>query len=163
MQAKLRESAEEVERLRIEGEQHIMKLNDTIQNKELQVSDLLEKFQNERNFANGKLETNDFRDFDNMEGGLVDVKKQLSFAAIKIKVCTIHKDKYIFSMHFPTGVRKYSTTMLFSNLFRIAQNVPRSFIKNLTTLRNSYLQYLKLFVLHRAHHMEVFYPCIIYP
>ena len=98
MQAKLRESAEEVERLRIEGEQHIMKLNDTIQNKELQVSDLLEKFQNERNFANGKLETNDFRDFDNMEGGLVDVKKQLSFAAIKIKVCTIHNDKYIFSM-----------------------------------------------------------------
>ena len=100
MQAKLRESAEEVERLRIEGEQHIMKLNDTIQNKELQVSDLLEKFQNERNFANGKLETNDFRDFDNMEGGLVDVKKQLSFAAIKIKVCTIHNDKYIFSMHY---------------------------------------------------------------
>ena len=51
MQAKLSESAEEVERLRIEGEQHIMKLNDTIQNKELQVSDLLEKFQNERNFG----------------------------------------------------------------------------------------------------------------
>jgi hypothetical protein len=87
IKAKLRESAEEVERLRIEGEQHIMKLNDTIQNKELQVSDLLEKFQNERNFASGKLETNDFRDFDNMEGGLIDVKKQLSFAAKKIKNC----------------------------------------------------------------------------
>ena len=163
MQAKLRESAEEVERLRIEGEQHIMKLNDTIQNKELQVSDLLEKFQNERNFANGKLETNDFRDFDNMEGGLVDVKKQLSFAAIKIKVCTIHKNKYIFSMQASKVVKEYGVTVLFSNLFRIAQNVPRSFIKNLTTLRNSYLQYLKLFVLLRAHHMEVFYPCINCP
>lgn len=114
MQAKLRESAEEVERLRIEGEQHIMKLNDTIQNKELQVSDLLEKFQNERNFANGKLETNDFRDFDNMEGGLVDVKKQLSFAAIKIKVCTIHKDKYIFSMQYSnSGERVWRNGVIF--------------------------------------------------
>ena len=148
--------------MRIEGEQHIMKLNDTIQNKELQVSDLLEKFQNEKNFANGKLETNDFRDFDNMEGGLVDVKKQVSFAAKKIKVRTIHYDKCIFSMQ-ASNMRDYGIRMLFSNLFRIAQNVPRSFIKNLTTLRNSYLQYLKLFVLLRAHHMEVFYPCIIYP
>ena len=95
IQAKLDGSAEEVERLRIEGEQHIMKLNDTIQNKELQVSDLLKKFQNERNFDNGKPETNDFKDFDNMEGGLIDVKKQLSFAAKKIKVCTI---PIIFSM-----------------------------------------------------------------
>ena len=106
MQTKLRESAEEVERLRIEGEQHIMKLNDTIQNKELQVSDLLEKFQNEKNFANGKLETNDFRDFDNMEGGLVDVKKQVSFAAKKIKVRTIHNDKCIFSMQYSNSYER---------------------------------------------------------
>ena len=164
-QAKLDGSAEEVERLRIEGEQHIMKLNDTIQNKELQVSDLLKKFQNERNFDNGKPETNDFRDFDNMEGGLVDVKKQLSFAAKKIKVCTIPN---IFSMQASKTfnnimVRWYCITIILSIILRIAQNVPRSFIKSLTTLRSNYLQYLKPSVLLRAHHMEVFCHCSIWP
>ena len=166
IQAKLDGSAEEVERLRIEGEQHIMKLNDTIQNKELQVSDLLKKFQNERNFDNGKPETNDFRDFDNMEGGLVDVKKQLSFAAKKIKVCTIPN---IFSMQASktfnniTIVRWYCITIILSIVLRIAQNVPRSFIKSLTTLRSNYLQYLKPSVLLLAHHMEVFCHCSIWP
>ena len=163
IQAKLDGSAEEVERLRIEGEQHIMKLNDTIQNKELQVSDLLKKFQNERNFDNGKPEPNDFKDFDNMEGGLVDVKKQLSFAAKKIKVCTIHNDKHICSMQARFMVSEYGITMSFFNFSRIAQNVPRSFIKNLTTLRSNYLQYLKPSVLLRAHHMEVFCHCNIWP
>ena len=158
IQAKLDGSAEEVERLRIEGEQHIMKLNDTIQNKELQVSDLLKKFQNERNFDNGKPETNDFRDFDSMEGGLVDVKKQLSFAAKKVKVCTIPN---IFPMQASKMVREYGITIILSIILRIAQNVPRSFIKSLTTLRSNYLQYLKPSVLLRAHHMEVFCHCNI--
>ena len=169
IQAKLDGSAEEVERLRIEGEQHIMKLNDTIQNKELQVSDLLKKFQNERNFDNGKPEPNDFKDFDNMEGGLIDVKKQLSFAAKKIKVRTIpnifstQASKTFNNINIPTMVRWYCITIILSIILRIAQNVPRSFIKSLTTLRSNYLQYLKPSVLHLAHHMEVFCHCSIWP
>ena len=72
--------------MKIQGERNTMQLNKTIQEKEMQVSELLRNFQNDRNSANEATEGNDFQDLESMEGGLVDVKKQIQFATALIKV-----------------------------------------------------------------------------
>ena len=76
--------------MKIQGERNTMQMDKTIHEKEMQVSELLKNFQNDRNSVNEKNEGNEFRDLENMEGGLVDVKKQIALAATTIKVLYYH-------------------------------------------------------------------------
>jgi len=87
IKSKLDQSSKEVESLKIQGERNTMQMDKTIHEKEMQVSELLKNFQNDRNSVNEKNEGNEFRDLENMEGGLVDVKKQIALAATTIKNC----------------------------------------------------------------------------
>ena len=64
-----------------------MKLNKTIEEKDIYISELLKKLQIGKNVENEKNVGNDFRDLESMEGGLVDVRKQIALAATIIKVC----------------------------------------------------------------------------
>ena len=86
MQAKLDQSSEEFERLKIEGDQTSVQLNKNIEEKDIYISELLKKLQNGKNVENEKNVGNDFRDLESMEGGLVDVRKQIALAATIIKV-----------------------------------------------------------------------------
>ena len=86
MQAKLDQSSEEFERLKIEGDQTSMQLNKTIEEKDIYISELLKKLQNGKHVENEKNVGNDFRDLESMEGGLVDVRKQIALAATIVKV-----------------------------------------------------------------------------
>ena len=91
-----------MERLKIEGEQNTMQLNQIIKEKDIQVAGLLQKFPNAGNLPNVKNESNDLKDLENKEGGLVDVKKQIALAAaiIKVRVIihanTFHESAFIF-------------------------------------------------------------------
>ena len=78
----------EIECLKIQGEQNSAQYNKTIEEKESYISDLLLQLKNDQSSANdSKLDnTDDFKEMDSMEGGLVDVKNQVELAADMIKV-----------------------------------------------------------------------------
>ena len=87
-QAKLERSDGELECLKIQGEQNSAQYTRTIEEKESYISDLLLQLKNDQSNANeSKLDnTDDFKEMDSMEGGLVDVRNQIEMAAGVIKV-----------------------------------------------------------------------------
>ena len=84
----MEKSYEEIERLKIEGEENVLKLNLQIGEKDSQVVELLKQVKSHEELPNTKSEfnDNDLKDMESKEGGLVDVKKQIGFAANMVKV-----------------------------------------------------------------------------
>jgi len=89
VKAKLERSDGELECLKIQGEQNSSQYTKTIEEKESYISDLLLQLKNDQSNANeSKLDnTDDFKEMDSMEGGLVDVRNQIEMAAGVIKNC----------------------------------------------------------------------------
>ena len=87
-QANLDRSESEIECLKIQAEQNLIKHNKAMEEKESRISDLqlkLDSSQSDENKGNLNDE-DDFREMDSMEGGLVDVRNQVEIAAEVIKV-----------------------------------------------------------------------------
>ena len=78
----------EIECLKIQGERNSAQHTKKIEEKESYISDLLLQLKNDQSNANeSKLDnTDDFKEMDSMEGGLVDVRNQIEMAAGVIKV-----------------------------------------------------------------------------
>ena len=87
-QANLDRSESEIECLKQQGEQNLIKHNKAMEEKDLRISDLQLKLDSSQSDADkGNLnDKDDFREMDSMEGGLVDVRNQVEIAAEVIKV-----------------------------------------------------------------------------
>ena len=103
-QANLDRSESEIECLKFQGEQNLIKHNKAMEEKDSRISDLqlkLDKAQSDGNEDNLN-DKDDFREMDSMEGGLVDVRNQVEIAAEVIKVeltkC-IYKNYYDFRIN----------------------------------------------------------------
>jgi hypothetical protein len=105
MQAKFDQSSEEFERLKIEGDQNSVSLMKTIEEKDIYIAELLKKLLNGKNVENEKNVGNDFRDLESMEGGLVDVRKQIALAATIIKVLFLFVCNNYLIIAYTTTIR----------------------------------------------------------
>ena len=87
-QANFEHSENEIECLKLQGEQNLIKHIKALEEKDSRISDLqlkLDKAQSDADEDNLK-DKDDFREMDSMEGGLVDVRNQVEIAAEVIKV-----------------------------------------------------------------------------
>jgi len=89
IKANLDRSESEIECLKIQAEQNLIKHNKAMEEKDSRISDLQLKLDSSQSDADkGNLnDKDDFREMDSMEGGLVDVRNQVEIAAEVIKGC----------------------------------------------------------------------------